>query len=103
MLAALSQNAMSAVSLATQVTFVLNLFVFAVTANASMFAAQYWGKGDVSSIEAFRVRRKNSPACFACFFMRDVSAGRSNAHIHQRPCDYRRRHSYLRFALLRMF
>ena len=51
MLAALSQNAMSAVSLATQVTFVLNLFVFAVTANASMFAAQYWGKGDVSSIE----------------------------------------------------
>ena len=51
MLAALSQNAMSAVSLATQVMFVLNLFIFALTSGCSMFAAQYWGKGDRDSIE----------------------------------------------------
>ena len=51
MLVALNQDAMSAVSLATQVSFVRDLFLFAITAGASMLAAQYWGKGDVSSIE----------------------------------------------------
>lgn len=51
MLVALDQDAMSAVSLATQVMFVFNLFVFALLSGLSMFAAQYWGKGDVRSIE----------------------------------------------------
>lgn len=51
MLVRLEQDAMSAVSLATQVNFVLNLFVFAVTMGASMLVAQYWGKGDKDSIE----------------------------------------------------
>ncbi|MCR4688309.1 MAG: MATE family efflux transporter [Saccharofermentans sp.] len=51
MLAALSQDAMSAVSLAAQVMFVLNLFIYALSAGCSMFAAQYWGKGDKASIE----------------------------------------------------
>ena len=51
MLVSLEQNAMSAVSLATQVTFVLHLFTFSVTAGASMFAAQFWGSGDKRSIE----------------------------------------------------
>lgn len=51
MLVRLEQDAMSAVSLATQVNFVLNLFVFAVTMGVSMLVAQYWGKGDKDSIE----------------------------------------------------
>ena len=51
MLVALDQDAMSAVSLATQVTFVLNLFLFGIAAGTNMFAAQYWGKGDRKSIE----------------------------------------------------
>lgn len=51
MLVALDQDAMSAVSLATQVTFVLNLFLFGISAGTNMFAAQYWGKGDKLSIE----------------------------------------------------
>lgn len=51
MLVALNQNSMSAVSLAAQVAFVLNLFLFAITAGTNMFAAQYWGKGDKESIE----------------------------------------------------
>ena len=51
MLVALDQDAMSAVSLATQVTFVLNLFLFGIAAGTNMFAAQYWGKGDKKSIE----------------------------------------------------
>lgn len=51
MLVNLEQNAMSAVSLATQVSFVLNLFTFAVTMGASMLVAQYWGKNDKNAIE----------------------------------------------------
>ena len=45
MLGKLSQDAMSAVSLATQVTFVFNLFMFAFMAGENMFVAQYYGKG----------------------------------------------------------
>lgn len=51
MLQFLDQNAMSAVSLAAQVAFVLNLFSIGISYGASMFAAQYWGKGDKESIK----------------------------------------------------
>lgn len=51
MLGALTQDALSAVSLASQVAFVENLFLTAMTIGLSMFAAQYWGKQDVASIE----------------------------------------------------
>ncbi len=51
MLLFLSQESMAAVSLATQVVLVLTLFVMSITAGGSMLAAQYWGKGDTSSIE----------------------------------------------------
>lgn len=50
MLGKLSQNAMTAVSLATQVTFVFNLFMAAFVIGESMFAAQYYGKKDFVSI-----------------------------------------------------
>lgn len=46
MLGRLSQNAMSAVSLATQVTFVFNLFMAAFIIGETMFVAQYYGKRD---------------------------------------------------------
>lgn len=51
MLGAVSQNALSAVSLAGQIQFVFNLFLAALTIGTSMFAAQYWGKGDTDSVE----------------------------------------------------
>ena len=51
MLVAMDKDAMSAVSLAGQVFFVFNLFNYALMAGLSMFAAQYWGKGDIKSIE----------------------------------------------------
>ena len=51
MLANLDQKAMEAVSLAAQVAFVLNLFSIGISYGASMFAAQYWGKGDKESIK----------------------------------------------------
>ncbi len=50
MLVALDQDSMSAVSLASQVMFVYNLFVSAILSGLSMFAAQYWGKGDKKNI-----------------------------------------------------
>lgn len=51
MLGMLDQSYLSAVSLAGQVQFVFNLFLAAMTIGASMFAAQYWGKGDKKSVE----------------------------------------------------
>lgn len=51
MLGALAQDALSAVSLASQVIFVENLFLAAMTIGLSMFAAQYWGKQDIASVE----------------------------------------------------
>ena len=46
MVGAIGQDLLSAVSLASQITFVYNLFLLAMTIGTSIFAAQYWGKGD---------------------------------------------------------
>ena len=51
MLGFLDQSSLSAVSLATQVQFVLNLFYAALTIGSTVLAAQYWGKGDFRSVE----------------------------------------------------
>lgn len=51
MLGMLSQDSMSAVSLAGQIQFIFNLFIWGITGGASIFVAQYWGKGDKDIIE----------------------------------------------------
>ncbi|MDO4608623.1 MAG: MATE family efflux transporter [Clostridia bacterium] len=51
MLNLISQDKMAAVSLATQITFVENLFLTAMTIGLSMLAAQYWGKKDKAAVE----------------------------------------------------
>lgn len=51
MLGFLNQTALSAVSLATQVQFVLNLFFAALTIGTTVLAAQYWGKQDAGAVE----------------------------------------------------
>ena len=51
MLGFLNQTALSAVSLAAQVQFVLNLFFTALTIGTTVLAAQYWGKQDRESVE----------------------------------------------------
>lgn len=51
MLGIVNQESLSAVSLAGQVQFVLNLFVTGIAAGTGIIAAQYWGKGDPASIE----------------------------------------------------
>ena len=50
MLGRLDQNSMSAVSLATQVQFVMTMFISAITAGGSILAAQYWGKQDLHAM-----------------------------------------------------
>lgn len=46
MLGAVEQNSMAAVSLATQIQFVQNMFLSASTSALGILGAQYWGKGD---------------------------------------------------------
>ena len=51
MLGFVEQTSLSAVSLAGQVQFVLNLFVAGIAAGCGIMIAQYWGKRDTASIE----------------------------------------------------
>lgn len=46
MLGRLTQDAVSAVSLANQISFIMNLFIGAVVGGGGTLIAQYWGKGD---------------------------------------------------------
>lgn len=70
MLGMLTQDSLSAVSLASQVTFVENLFLMAMTIGLSMFAAQYWGKGDKVAVERiFAYVMKVTAAVSFLFFL----------------------------------
>lgn len=51
MLGFVDQTSLSAVSLAGQIQFVLNLFISGIAAGSGIMIAQYWGKGDGKSIE----------------------------------------------------
>ncbi len=46
MLGKLNQNAMAAVSLATQIQFIQNMMLGAISAGVGILGAQYWGKND---------------------------------------------------------
>ena len=50
MLGRVAQNEMTAVSLATQVQFVQNMFLGAITGAGAILGAQYWGKKDTETI-----------------------------------------------------
>ena len=50
MLGKIDQNQMAAVSLATQIQFVQNMFLSSVTSTGAILGAQYWGKGDRRTI-----------------------------------------------------
>ena len=51
MLGFVDQASLSAVSLAGQIQFVLNLFIAGIAAGCGIIIAQYWGKKDTASIE----------------------------------------------------
>ncbi|MBE5920310.1 MAG: MATE family efflux transporter [Pseudobutyrivibrio ruminis] len=50
MLGRVEQNSMAAVSLATQIQFIQNMMLCAVTGSIAILGAQYWGKGDKQTI-----------------------------------------------------
>ena len=50
MLGGVAQNEMTAVSLATQIQFVQNMFIMSATAAGAILGAQYWGKGDRETV-----------------------------------------------------
>lgn len=75
MLGRVTQNSMAAVSLATQIQFVQNMILSAVTAGGAILGAQYWGKGDTRTInDIFLMMLKLSgiPSllfCLGCLLM----------------------------------
>ena len=77
MLGRVEQNAMAAVSLATQVQFVQNMFLYAITSAAGVLGAQYWGKGDTDAINRiFCLSLRIAGALGAAFFAGCVFAPR---------------------------
>ena len=81
MIAGVSQSALSAVSLAGQVTFVLMLFYFGISTGAGILTAQYWGKGDLRAIDrvlgiGLRSVRRDIGAFLLCGI---ASAGKPHA------------------------
>ena len=63
MLGGMDQNYMSAVSLATQIQFIQNMFLAAATASLGILGAQYWGKGDKKTLRT----RISHILCWLCF------------------------------------
>lgn len=51
MLGGIEQNAMSAVSLASQISFVQNLVLSGAISTTALLGAQYWGKKDLNSMD----------------------------------------------------
>lgn len=52
MLGNLEQNFMAAVTLATQIQFVQNMFLSSTVESSAILGAQYWGKGDEKSLNS---------------------------------------------------
>jgi putative MATE family efflux protein len=78
MLGYVSQTALSAVALANQILFILNLFYAGLSIGMTMLIAQYWGKGDITSVETiYGIVLKISVGisavfCAAAFFVPDI-------------------------------
>lgn len=69
MLGMSDQNAMSAVSLATQVQFVQNMLLTAIVSGVGLLGAQYWGKKDKKVLgEIFGLSVRESMVLSAAFF-----------------------------------
>ena len=70
MLGKVAQNDMTAVSLATQIQFVQNMFIMAVTGAGAILGAQYWGKGDRHTLEdIFNIMLRFSGIVSLIFFL----------------------------------
>ena len=68
MLGRLTQDAIAAVSLANQVSFVMSLFIVAVIGSISVLIAQYWGKKDYENVRRFFAMALRYVAAISLFF-----------------------------------
>lgn len=73
MLGLISQSAMSAVSLAGQVTFMLTLFYMGLSTGAGILTAQYWGKKDIQTIQRVLGISCTFSVCISAFFFTFVA------------------------------
>ncbi|MCI9337415.1 MAG: MATE family efflux transporter [Lachnospiraceae bacterium] len=70
MLGKVAQDEMTAVSLATQIQFVQNMFLMAITGAGAILGAQYWGKGDRHTLEdVFNMMLRFSAIVSVAFFL----------------------------------
>lgn len=70
MLGSVEQNAMAAVTLATQIQFIQNMILSGVIATASILGAQYYGKGDkVTLTKIFHICLKLGAVISILFFL----------------------------------
>lgn len=70
MLGKVAQDEMTAVSLATQIQFVQNMFLAAITGAGAILGAQYWGKGDKYTLEnIFNLMLRFGGAVSILFFL----------------------------------
>lgn len=70
MLGRIAQEEMTAVSLATQIQFVQNMFIMAATGAGSILGAQYFGKGDRPTVsELFNLMLRVSGLISLVFFL----------------------------------
>ena len=69
MLGRLDQNSMAAVSLASQIQFVQNMALYAITSAIAILGAQYWGKGDKKTVDdVFSMSLRLAGAASLIFF-----------------------------------
>ena len=68
MVGMIGQDSLSAVSLAGQVTFVLNLILLGLTIGTSLIVAQYFGKGDIPVIEKIQGYSMRMAIIISSFF-----------------------------------
>ena len=70
MLGRFSQNAMAAVSLATQVQFIQNILLWCIVSGVAILGAQYWGKGDRAVMgRIFGISIRQAAAVSVVFFI----------------------------------
>lgn len=68
MLGGVGETALSGVSLAGQVQYIMTLFLFGLTSGATVLTAQYWGKGDKTSIEKILGMAVKAGVCVTAIF-----------------------------------
>ncbi len=69
MLGGLNQSSLAAVSLASQITFVFNLILTALTIGENMFVAQYYGKKDFEGLRSSAGLVLKYVLAVSCFFL----------------------------------